>query len=494
MQIAVVGAGAMGRGIAQVSAASGYDVLLYDVAPGAAAGALDSISAGLQEAVRRGKLTSAEADTARARVVARESLADLNGADLVIEAVVEDLPVKQAIFEELETIVDPETILASNTSSLAIGAVAATMQDRGRLIGLHFFNPVPAMRLVEIVVRKSTASSVQSKAQEWVASIGKTGVVVADSPGFLVNYAGRAFVTEALHITRDSVATVAEVDRIAVDVLGFKLGPFQLMDLTGMDVNFPVTDNLFAQNFGEPRLASTWEHRYLLETGDLGRKTGAGFYSYTDERLQSPSPTGLPAAEGAPAPKVAVVGTDRLECLIRSTELERVDVAGADLILVDPLGDDLVTHAERTGLDPLRLVGVDLFIPDPAVFTVMAGPGVDLQHVAGFVAELHRLNPVVLVNDSPGFIAQRLVSAIINLGCDIAQRGIASPRDIDKAVTLGLRYPYGPLEWADRVGLARVVEISQRIHQATENPRYRPSAWLRRRALAGLSCTQGDLI
>lgn len=493
MQIAVVGVGAMGRGIAQVAASAGHDVALYDAAEGAAEAALGRINSGLQETVDRGKLTQGEAEAAQQRLARVAALSELASAEIVIEAVSEDLAIKQQLFQKLEAIVHPTALLASNTSSLAIGAIAAGMKDRTRLVGLHFFNPVPAMRLVEIVGRKHTPESVLQNARNFVAGIGKTGVAVSDSPGFLVNHAGRAFVTEALYITRDAVATVDEVDRIARDVLGFRIGPFQLMDLTGIDVNYPVTENVFTHNFAEPRLASTWYHRYLLETEDLGRKTGAGFYDYGESEPDASVPRADLPDPGA-VPTVDVAGSAVLKQIAADAGLTHPGDAAAELILVDPLGDDLVTHALNRGLDPKRVVGIDTLLPDPAVFTVMVGPGTNKSAVSGLVRALEASRPVVLINDSPGFIAQRLLATIMNLGCEIAQQAIATPGDIDEAVRLGLRYPHGPLEWADLLGVGRALELCEGIHRSTADPRYRPSPWLRRRAHAGLPCGETDFV
>lgn len=491
MQVGVVGAGAMGRGIAQVAAAAGYEVKIYDVVDSASEAALQKIMKGLSEAVRRGKLTEDQAEAAHRRVSVARELVDLSRAGLVIEAVIEDLAIKQELFATLETIVSAEAILASNTSSLSIGSIAMGMADRSRLIGLHFFNPVPAMRLVEIIVRENTSPTFRQRAEEWVESIGKVGVLSTDSPGFIVNFAGRALTTEALHITQDSVAPISVVDRVAVEVLGFRLGPFQLMDLTGMDVNYPVTANLHEQNFASPNLRSTWRHRYLLETGRLGRKTSSGFYNYPME--QAPETLEF-THEPSRTPTVAVIGSAVLDDLVDATGLIRAEIDDADLILVDPLGEDLVTIAERESLDLLRLVGVDLFIPSPSLYTLMVGPGVDPALVAGLVNSFDGFAPVVVINDSPGFISQRLIAAVVNLACEIAQRGTASPEDIDKAVKLGLGYPDGPLSWADSLGADRILAISDGIHRSTGDPRYRPSPWLRRRVLAGLSCTTTDFI
>lgn len=494
-EIAVIGAGAMGRGIAQVAAVAGYEVALYDVVDGAATKAIAAISAGLDESVVRGKLAGHQAAESLARVRAVDRLVDVGGAKVIIEAVLEDLAVKRSLFTELETITSPSTVLASNTSSLSIGAIAAAMNDRDRLIGLHFFNPVPAMKLVEIVLRPGTTTLTRATAIDFVERIGKTGVVVSDSPGFLVNLAGRAYVTEALAINRDSIASIPEIDRVAREVLGFPLGPFELMDLTGIDVNYPVTANLYEQNFGDPKLRSTWEHRYLLDSGNLGRKTGSGFYKYPAN--QAPE-DGLQAApnesDAGDIVKIFCAGSPALEKMLLSYGVSLVEADDADLVVVDPVGMDLHSYTELHGLDPRRTVAVDTVVESPSVLTLMVAPGTDAGKVQCLIDVLERRVPTVVINDSAGFIAQRLLAAVVNLGCEIAQRGVAAPEAIDRAVRLGLRYPMGPLEWADEVGSKTIVEILEGILASTGDARYRTSRWLARRASAGISCLTEDFV
>lgn len=502
MIVGVVGAGAMGRGIAQVSAAAGHDVLLFDMSQDAVAAAISSVAESLGRAVERGRVSSDDRESTLARIRGIESVEAFANCDLVIEAVVERVDVKRAVFEQLEAVVAADTILASNTSSLSIASISGALTRPERMIGLHFFNPVPAMALVEIVASPHSSESAMDRGREFVASIGKTGVVVLDSPGFLVNLAGRAYGTEALAIVQDGIATVEQVDRIAKQNLGFALGPFELMDLTGLDVNYTVTANLFEHNFGDPRLRSTWYHRYLFDAGLLGRKTGRGFHAYPEVGTTAPDAPAEASASTTHAPPpatpadvaVAIAGPhdQALSALCERAGIRIVAADDADLILIAPLGSDCSDSAHTLGLDPRRTVGIDLSIDAAPVQTVMAGPGTSGEHVAALVARLSTLGAVEVIRDSPGFIAQRLLAAIVNLAGEIAQRGIATPNDIDTAVTLGLRYPHGPLEWADRVGLDTITAILSGMHATTQDQRYTTSAWLRRRASAGLSALTPD--
>lgn len=490
MKVAVIGAGAMGRGIAQVSAAGGHDIVIHDTRADALAAVKGGVAAGLEETVKRGKLGAEDAEAALSRISTAEQLADVSDADLVIEAIVENLEIKQKVFAEIESVVSSDAVLASNTSSLAIGAIAKDMSDRERLIGLHFFNPVPAMKLVEIVVRPESAPAFVDVASGFVDSIGKTGIRVMDSPGFLVNLAGRAYVTEALAVVDENVATVDQVDRVARSVLGFPLGPFELMDLTGLDVNLPVTTNIFDAHFADPMLRSTWYHRYLHEVGLLGKKTRGGFYRYEDTETGDGCRTPAPAASGSTV-TVAVQDETLIEALT-AAGLEMAEEAQADLIIVSPLGMDLSTYCEKNGLDSTRTVGIDSAFNNGELLTLMVPPGVGTEQFDALTAQLRTAFAVETINDSPGFIAQRLVAAVVNLGCEIAQRGFAAPRDIDTAVKLGLRYPHGPLAWADLCGPSTIVEILDGQREATGDARYTPSTWLLRRARAGLSALADD--
>lgn len=494
MRVGVVGAGVMGRGIAAASAVAGHEVLLYDVIPGAAQTALDGIEQSLARRALKGRITESEVVLARGRLRAAGALTELSLCRIVVEAVIESLEAKQQVFAALEDNVSTDAILATNTSSLSVAAIARGTAHPERFLGMHFFNPVSAMDLVEIVPGPATGPEVLAGAQAFIRGLGKTDVVVRDSPGFLVNLAGRALATEALHIVQDGAASFRQVDTVARRNLGFPLGPFELMDLTGMDVNYPVTANLFEHNFADDRLRSTWYHRWLFEAGMLGRKTGQGYYAYP-ERTPEPSAQDVLAPSGNDVPAVTVAGG--FAALLKDWLTERgvpvTDVvADAALCVVAAEGLDASRTAAALGVDPRRTVALDLWDPDAPVTVLMVPPGVPTETVGALAAHLRRRQDVEVIADTPGFIGQRLLAAVINLACDIAQRRIASPADIDTAVTLGLGYPYGPLAWADQVGPERIVRILDGMFEATRDPRYRCSPWLRRRAAAGLSCLEPD--
>ncbi len=277
--VGIVGAGTMGRGIAYVAITHGVQVTLYDVAPGALESAAAQIEAWLGEATARGRLDEGEARRARDRLRLSATLEDLAGAEIVIEAAPENLALKQEIFRQLDTICPPGTILASNTSSLSITALGAVTRRPDRVAGMHFFNPAPIMRLVEVVrglaTSEETVRALVDLARRW----GKTPVVVKDTPGFIVNRVARPFYLEALRLIGEGVADPPTVDRL-VRALGFRMGPFELMDLIGLDVNLSVSESIYHAFFEEPRFRPHPLQRQMVQAGRLGRKTGKGWYEY----------------------------------------------------------------------------------------------------------------------------------------------------------------------------------------------------------------------
>lgn len=489
--IGIVGAGAMGAGIAQVAATAGYDVLLFDQRPGAAEQACGSILQRIDRWVSQGRLSKADRATISAQLKAQDDLADLAHCDLIVEAIVEDLDIKRDLFTALAAMTGLETILVSNTSSLPIGAIAAGNPQADRIAGLHFFNPVAVMKLVEVIPGPETRADVVANLMDFARTLGHTPVQVRDTPGFLVNYGGRAFLTEGLALLQDCVAEPTQIDAVMRDCWGFSMGPFELMDLTGTDINLAVTEFIHHSSFGDPRLRTTYRHRYQFQTGHLGRKTGRGYYDYS-EGAQRPTPDATVNAQPARAIYLADGVNAEIADLIagRAQVLQQDD--GECAILVTPLGEDCSAFCARTGLDPRRVVALDATGSLATRVTLMAAPGVRADIRDGVVAVFAQDRQVTLIADSPGFIAQRIVAMIANLGCEMAQRQLARPEDIDTAMRLGLNYPLGPLELADALGAGAVFTILDEAQRLTGDDRYRPSSWLRRRVQLGLPIRQPD--
>lgn len=491
LTLAVIGCGVMGQGIAQIAAQAGCRVLMLDSRPGAAEAAKTAIAGVLANLVERGKLNEAQAQAATTLLQPVGALKDLAAAHIVVEAIVEALDPKRALIRELEPIVAADCLIATNTSSLSVTAIAAAAQRPERVAGFHFFNPVPLMKVVEVIDGALTAPWVAPALTALAQRMGHRPVKAKDTPGFLVNHAGRGYGTEALRILGEGVAETATIDAILKGACGFRMGPFELLDLTGLDVSHPVMESIYHQFYEEPRFRPSPVTAQRLSAGLLGRKTKRGFYDYggTPGRPAVAAPAKLPGSiwitEGPNAEAIARIAL--------ATGLQVATPHDAELIVIPLLGEDASSAVHRLGLDAARSIGIDALFGLESHRTLIATPATTAQARdaarAVFVAD-GVLASVIL--DSPGGVAQRVLATIVNIACDIAQQRIARPEDIDAAVTLGLGYPKGPLAWGDAIGAGNILAILERMLTITGDPRYRPSLWLRRRALLGLPLTHPD--
>ena len=480
----VAGSGTMGRGIVQVLAQSGVRTLVFDAQPGAAQKAREAISQSLLRLIERGKLEQKSVDAALVRIEVMESLEAFKPCHLVLEAIVEDLGAKRELFAKLEGIVGPECVLASNTSSLSVTAMAAACKRPQRVAGYHFFNPVPVMKIVEVVAGELTEAWVTEALAALARRFGHTPVACRDTPGFVVNHAGRAYVPEALRILSEGVADFATVDRILVDAAGFRLGPFGLMDLVGLDVSHAVMKSMYQQYFEEPKYKPSFLAEPRVAAGLLGRKTGRGWYTYTKDGATPVPESPVPGAEKPQS----VWAVPELRDLMAKLGARLVGKEQAPVCFVAPLGKDASTSALEHGLEPRRTVAVDPLFGFAKRRTLMTTPVTTPETREAAHALLAGDGvPVSVIKDSPGFVAQRVVAHIVNVGCDIAHMHIATPEDLDRAVVLGLSYPHGPLAMGDAVGPAKILAVLEAMHDFYCDPRYRPSPWLRRRAALGVS-------
>jgi 3-hydroxybutyryl-CoA dehydrogenase len=493
--VGVVGAGAMGRGIAQIAAQSGSTVRLYDTQPQAIAKARDEVFKQWDRMQEKGRLDPGAVEGCKQRLQAAASMQDLSDCELVVEAIVERLDVKKDLFAQLEAVVTPTAVLVTNTSSLSVTAIAAGLKHPERVAGYHFFNPVPLMKVVEVIAGLKTDRAICEALAAYAAQMGHQPVQAQDTPGFIVNHAGRGYGTEALRVVGEGVTDFATVDRILRDQVGFKLGPFELMDLTALDVSHPVMESIYHQYYDEPRYRPSVITAQRLAGGVVGRKVGQGFYRYVDGKAQVAAEPPVPTVGEMPPVWVSTRAARRSELFQLLKDLGAKIETGASpslhaLTLVAPLGFDVTTVSVVERLDPARTIGIDMLVEDAAtkrrVLATNPATRSDMRDAA------HALfardgKAVSVIRDSGGFVTQRVVATIVNIAADICQQRICSPKDLETAVTLGLGYPLGPLAMGDRWGPANILEVLFNLQTVYGDPRYRPSPWLRRRGAIGLS-------
>ena len=494
-QVAVIGAGAMGRGIAQIAAQAGSQVFFYDTQLEATEKALTAVHQVWDTLASKGRLDSDTVAKYKSHLHAAQSMQDLKPCDLIVEAIVERLDIKKSLFIELENLVSESTVLVTNTSSLSVTAIAAALQRPSQFAGYHFFNPVPLMKVVEVIAGLKTNPDVCARLSNFAKQMGHTPVQANDTPGFIVNHAGRGYGTEALRIVSENVADFATIDRILKDQVGFKLGPFELFDLTALDVSHPVMESIYNQYYQEPRYRPSVITAQRLAGGVLGKKVGEGFYKYVEGKAVLPIEQAVPEVKEFPPVWVSPRASRRAELLQLLKDLGAHIETGASpsplaLTLVAPLGFDVTTVAVVERLDPARTIGIDMLFDDAAtkrrVLATNPATRSDMRDAA------HALfakdgKAVSMVRDSGGFITQRVVANMVNIAADMCQQGVCSPQDLDVAVTLGLGYPVGPLALGDKLGPTNVLEVLFNLQTVYGDPRYRPSPWLRRRGAIGLS-------
>jgi 3-hydroxybutyryl-CoA dehydrogenase len=487
--VAVVGTGTMGQGIAQVALTAGHVVRLYDAVPGRAREATEAIGARLDRLVEKDRLTAADRDSARARLLPAEALTDLADCTLVVEAVLERLDVKQQLMRDLEDIVGEDCLLATNTSSLSVTAIGGALRNPGRFVGLHFFNPAPLLPLVEVVSGFATDVTSATRAYEMSRAWGKTPVACADTPGFIVNRIARPFYAEAFAVYEAQAADPATIDAVLRESGGFKMGAFELTDLIGQDVNESVTHSVWQSFFQDVRFTPSLAQRRLVEAGRLGRKTGHGWYDHGDDAEQ-PEPH---TAEPAQAPAYVVVEGDlgpaaELVALFREAGIvvrEEEEDHGTRMVL--PGGGQLALADGQTSVEFRDVVYFDLALDYRRAGRIALSVSQDtasgtLSEAIGLFQALGK--NVSVVGDAPGMIVARTVARIVDLAHDAVAKGVATEEDIDTAMRLGVNYPLGPFEWSRRLGRSWAYDLLDDLHLRDPSGRYAPSLALYRHAYA----------
>lgn len=374
--IGVTGAGTMGQGIAQIASTNNHKVYLYDAYSDQLGSAKHSLRKILQRQVEKERMTQQEVDGIMDRIHFEEDLTNFKECDLVIEAVIEDLEVKKDVFQRLEGIVSRDCILATNTSSLSIASISSALKKPKRFLGIHFFNPAPLMPLVEIVPGIPTSDKTTESARNLIDDWGKTTVLAKDTPGFIVNRVARPFYSEAIRLLEEGVANEATIDWAMKEIGGFRMGPFELMDFIGHDVNYKVTEKVFEEFFYDPRFKPSFTQKRLVEAGWLGKKSGKGFYEYGDD-AENPEPD-------------------------KNEELGQA-------------------------------------------------------------------------------IVDRILAMLINEASDAVFMNVATVKDVDLAMTKGVNYPKGLLEWADEIGLSKILDRMTALQTEYREDRYRPNPLLKRK-------------
>ena len=493
--VAVVGAGAMGAGIAQVAAVAGHPVLLLDNRPQAAEAAVAALRAQLDKLAAKGKMTPQAAQDAGRRLQAATQLSDLAAADLVVEAIVENLQAKQTLFTDLEALVSADCIFGSNTSSISITAIGSALRHPQRLAGLHFFNPAPVMALVEVVSGLATAPQVAQTLHTTATAWGKMAVHAKSTPGFIVNRVARPYYAEALRLLGEGAADCATLDAVMRESGGFRMGPFELMDMIGLDVNYAVTRSVWNAYFNDPRFLPSLIQQELVEAGYLGRKSSRGFYDYREgaEKPQARTEPGhaLPArlvvCGDAPAAQALA---ERL--LAAGVPFERAASAdgriaqAGDAVLYVTDGRSATQRAAQSAIADTVLIDLALDYRKATRVAVAAAGQCNESALAAACALLQGAGlQVSRLADVPGMAVMRTVAMLANEAADAVYQGVCTAPAADQAMRLGVNYPQGPLAWADQVGLEHIQAVLSHLNASYGEDRYRISPLIQRQVFQG---------
>jgi 3-hydroxybutyryl-CoA dehydrogenase len=529
--IGVLGAGTMGSGIAQLAARSGARTLLHDPFPEALAKGIAGAEDGLRKEMVKGKLKEEDAAAASERLEPAEELAAFADCELVIEAAPERLDLKHEMYAKLSEIVSVECVLATNTSSLLVTAIATGASHPERVVGMHFFNPPPLMRLLEVIAGVESSERAVALARATGEAMGKTVIIAKDGPGFIVNRCNRPFGLEALRMLQEQIADFETIDRICRMEGGFRMGPFELMDLVGVDTGFEISKSFYEQSFGEPRWRPSMIAARYVAASLYGRKSGRGYYDYTEVSSPYRTPDPEPPAEGAPgsgegvvviagagviadqlreaanaagyevrsphAPTGGVLPALVIDCDASPTSAMGVAAApggGPDRrgSSAQPQGGARVVLCARGSLAALdpggSAVGFHVLAPLSGAGLVELTRSESSSPVAATRAErfFGALGKhVAWVGDAPGLVLGRIVCQVINESAFALGEGVGSAQDIDTGMVLGLSHPRGPLEWADAIGLEHVLAVLVALYEEYREERYRPAPALRSLVAAG---------
>jgi len=483
-RLGVVGAGTMGAGIAQLGVLAGMETVLYDAFPEALERGRERVADGLRKGAERGRWSAADADAARGRLTATAELAELGGCELVIEAAPERPDLKRELFVQISGVGGDDVVIATNTSSILVTSLAGAAARPENVVGMHFFNPPPLMELVEIIAAEQTCERALELATAAAEAMGRRPIRAQDGPGFLVNRCNRPFGAESLRLLQERVATPEQIDRIVRLGGGFRMGPFELMDLVGIDVGYEVARSFDEQSFGEPRWKPSPLQARMVAAGRLGRKTGRGWYDYSGEgrhRADDPMP---PRMGGGNGRRVAIDARGPLADELRA----RADAAGFDVTFDGP--SQLVACTQQSlaqsgspsacgfhVLPPLDETGLVELTRLPTTAEENVRLAEDFFTALGFLIEW--------VQDAPGLVLGRIVCQLVNEAAFAIGEGIGAPADVDAGLELGMNHPRGPVAWSEAIGVDHVLATLDGLHAERGDERYRAAPLLRRAAALG---------
>ena len=496
--ILVIGAGTMGIGIAQVAALAGHTVFLYDAKEDANLSAVKSLQNNLEKLVVKEKMTP---DIVSGILKNIQPINDLHAAKevaLVIEAIFENLGAKRALFEALEAIVSPHCIFASNTSSISITALANGLKHPKRVVGMHFFNPVPVMKLVEVVSGLQTDPAVANAIFELSSQWHKVAVHTKSTPGFIVNRIARPYYAEALAMIQEQVASPLEIDA-CLKSAGFKMGPCALMDLIGHDTNFAVTSSMYEANFFDKRFVPSLIQKELVDGALLGRKSGQGFFDYSTEAVQpelhfppaKPLPSKIKILLNGSHPLIEFFAEQLNAANIRFDRIEDSEWTGISYNQIEIKVTDGLIASE---MDHDAVLIDQCLSPSKGMYLAwthsISSSKEIMRSVENFLINLN-IQPIKVL-DAPGLIVARTLGMIINEACDAVTQGVCTQEAVDSAMQLGVNYPQGPFAWLDQWSASDVAFLIDGLDDFYCGERYRVSPMLRRKSCEELLNESND--
>lgn len=468
--IGVIGAGTMGIGIAEVAATAGHKVKVYDVNNEFAVSSKQKMMKRLESRVSRGKITTDLMQLIDSNIVIESSLEGLQDADLVIEAIVEELSIKQNLFNNLQKICKENTLFATNTSSISVTAIASVLAKPENMIGLHFFNPAPVMQLVEVIAGLNSSQENLQLGMKLCHSWNKVPVLAKSTPGFIVNRVARPFYGEALKLLQEQLSGQHTIDAV-MQSCGFRMGPFRLMDLIGIDVNLAVSKTVYAEMFYDPRYKPSLIQQEMVYAGQLGKKSGKGFYNYNDADEES---------------SVEYASVCKIETETETNPFENINVNS--VIEIDGckvmLSNGKTCREKKSQHGYVAHFDLSLDYVQSEIITLAFSDDFPQATKKKIIALIQQLDKkVVLVQDTPALIALRTVCLLINEAADAIENGVCNRTDVDLAMQKGVNYPVGLIDWAEKIGFAHVVTTLDNLHNWFGDDRYRVSPWLRKQTI-----------